>query len=120
VTALTAQTVADQVRRHQIDTLVASGGGCANPTLMGMLGERLPDVRIKTTADFGAPVDTKEAVAFALIGWHTAHGLPGTVPSCTGATAARVLGAIVPGATPLRLPEPVATAPTGLRLTGVV
>ncbi|HEX2770990.1 MAG TPA: anhydro-N-acetylmuramic acid kinase [Micromonosporaceae bacterium] len=120
VTALTAQTVADQVRRHQVDTLVASGGGCANPTLMGMLRDRLPGVGIKTTADFGAPTDTKEAVAFALIGWHTAHGLPGTVPSCTGATAARVLGAIVPGATPLRLPEPVATAPTELRLTGAV
>lgn len=120
VTALTAQTVADQVRRQQIDTVVASGGGCANPTLMGMLRDRLSGVGIKTTADFGAPTDTKEAVAFALIGWHTAHGLPGTVPSCTGATAGRVLGAIVPGAAPLRLPEPVATAPTGLRLTGVV
>jgi anhydro-N-acetylmuramic acid kinase len=118
LTALTAQTVADQVRRHQVDTLVAAGGGCANPTLMAMLQERLAGVRVTTTAEFGAPTDTKEAVAFALIGWHTAHGLPGTVPSCTGATGARVLGAIVPGATPLRLPEPLATAPTALRLTG--
>ncbi|WP_201749957.1 anhydro-N-acetylmuramic acid kinase [Micromonospora sicca] len=118
LTALTAQTVADQVRRHQVDTLVASGGGCANPTLMAMLRERLAGVRVTTTAEFGAPTDTKEAVAFALIGWHTAHGLPGTVPSCTGATVAQVLGAIVPGATPLRLPEPLATAPTALRLTG--
>ncbi|MBM0224917.1 anhydro-N-acetylmuramic acid kinase [Micromonospora sp. ATA51] len=120
LTALTAQTVADQVRRHQVDTLVASGGGCANPTLMAMLRERLAGVRVTTTAEFGAPTDTKEAVAFALIGWHTAHGLPGTVPSCTGATGARVLGAIVPGATPLRLPDPLATAPAALRLTGAV
>ena len=87
VTALTAQTVADDVRRHGVDTLVASGGGCDNPTLMAMLAERLPGVRLTTTAEFGAPTDTKEAIAFALIGWHTAHGLPGTVPSATGATA---------------------------------
>jgi anhydro-N-acetylmuramic acid kinase len=118
LTALSAQTVADQVRRHRVDTLVASGGGCANPTLMAMLRERLTGVRVTTTAEFGAPTDTKEAVAFALIGWHTAHGLPATVPSCTGATGARVLGAIVPGATPLRLPEPLATAPTALSLSG--
>ncbi|MFR9775791.1 anhydro-N-acetylmuramic acid kinase [Micromonospora sp. MS34] len=120
LTALTAQTVADQVRRHQVDTLVAAGGGCANPTLMAKLRERLTGVRVTTTAEFGAPADTKEAIAFALIGWHTAHGLPATVPSCTGATGARVLGAIVPGAAPLRLPDPLAAAPTGLRLIGAV
>ncbi|MCW3814013.1 anhydro-N-acetylmuramic acid kinase [Micromonospora sp. DR5-3] len=118
LTALTAQTVADQVRRHRADTLVASGGGCANPALMDMLREQLPGVRVTTADEFGAPADTKEAIAFALIGWHTAHGLPATVPSCTGATGARVLGAIVPGAGPLRLPAPVAAAPTALRLTG--
>jgi anhydro-N-acetylmuramic acid kinase len=117
VTALTAETVAGQARRHRVDTLVASGGGCANPTLMAMLRERLDGIRVTTMADFGAPVDTKEAIAFALIGWQTAHGLPGTVPSCTGATAARVLGAFVPGAGPLRLPEPLAAAPTALRMT---
>ncbi|MFE9657398.1 anhydro-N-acetylmuramic acid kinase [Micromonospora sp. NPDC006431] len=118
LTALTAQTVADQVCRHDVDTLVASGGGCANPTLMGMLRERLPRVRVTAADEFGAPADTKEAIAFALLGWHTAQGLPATVPSCTGATGARVLGAIVPGAGPLRLPAPLATAPTALRLTG--
>jgi len=85
---------------------------------MAMLGQRLPDVRLTTTAEFGAPTDTKEAIAFALIGWCTAHGLPGTVASATGATAARILGTIQPGAGPLRLPEPVPVAPTALRLSG--
>jgi anhydro-N-acetylmuramic acid kinase len=118
VTALTARTVADEVRRHGVDTLVASGGGCDNPTLMAMLASELPGVRLTTTAEFGAPTDTKEAIAFALLGWHTAHGLPGTVPSATGASAGRILGAIVPGAGALRLPEPVGVAPAVLRLTG--
>ena len=91
VTALTARTVADEVRRYGVDTLVASGGGCDNPTLMAMLASRLPEVRLTTTAEFGAPTDTKEAIAFALLGWHTAHGLPGTVASATGASASRIL-----------------------------
>jgi len=52
-------------------------------------------------------VDAKEAIAFALIGWLTAHRLPGSVASCTGAAADRVLGSLAPGAGPLRLPEPV-------------
>lgn len=116
VTALTAQTVADEVRRHRVDTLVASGGGCDNPTLMRMLADRLPGVRLATTAEFGAPTATKEAIAFALIGWCTAHGLPGAVPSATGASGGRILGAIVPGAGPLRLPEPLPAAPQNLRL----
>jgi anhydro-N-acetylmuramic acid kinase len=117
-TALTAQTVADEARRYGVDTLVASGGGCENPTLMAMLAQRLPGVRLTTTAEFGAPTDTKEAIAFALLGWCTAHGLPGTVPSATGASGARILGTIQPGAGPLRLPEPMTIAPEVLRLTG--
>lgn len=116
LTALSAETVADQVRGQGVDTLVAAGGGCANPTLMAMLAARLPGVRIMTTAELGAPPETKEAIAFALIGWHTAHGLPATVATCTGAAGPRVLGAIVPGAGPLRLPDPLSAAPTGLSL----
>jgi anhydro-N-acetylmuramic acid kinase len=120
VTALTAQTVADEVRRHGVDTVVASGGGCDNPTLMAMLTQRLGGgVRLATTAEFGAPTATKEAIAFALLGWCTAHGLPGTVPSATGAAGGRILGAILPGFGPLRLPEPVPVAPTVLTLSGV-
>jgi anhydro-N-acetylmuramic acid kinase len=117
VTALTAETVAAEVRRHGVDALVVSGGGCANPTLMAMLRERLPTVTVRPSTEFGAPTDAKEAIAFALIGWHTAHGLPSVVPSCTGARAARILGAIVPGAGPLRLPAPLAQPPHALRLS---
>jgi anhydro-N-acetylmuramic acid kinase len=116
LTALTARTVADAVRGAGADTLVVSGGGAANPTLMAMLGAELPGVRFVPSADLGAPRDAKEAIAFALIGWLTLHGLPATLPSCTGAREARVLGTITPGAGPLRLPPP-AEPPAALRLT---
>ena len=117
LTALTAETVAAEARRHDVDLIVLSGGGCANPTLMRMLRERLAGVTIRLSTEFGAPTDLKEAIAFALIGWHTAHGLPSTVPECTGARAPRILGAIVPGAGPLRLPLPLVKPPRALRLS---
>ena len=63
-----------------------------NPVLMQRIGELAPDVRVMTTDELGVPAGEKEAVAFALIGWATLHGLPGNVPSCTGASGARVLG----------------------------
>jgi anhydro-N-acetylmuramic acid kinase len=116
LTALTARTVADAVRGAGVDTLVVSGGGAANPTLMAMLGAELPGVRFVPSAELGAPRDAKEAIAFALIGWLTLHGLPATLPSCTGARGARILGTITPGAGPLRLPPPAAR-PAELRLT---
>jgi anhydro-N-acetylmuramic acid kinase len=116
LTALTARTVADAVRGAEVDTLVVSGGGAANPTLMAMLAAELPGVRLVPSVELGAPRDAKEAIAFALIGWQTLHGLPGTLPSCTGASGPRVLGTITPGAGPLRLPEPAAV-PAALRLT---
>ncbi|WP_328535280.1 anhydro-N-acetylmuramic acid kinase [Streptomyces sp. NBC_00344] len=103
--ALTAATIADEVHRHKLGRLLVSGGGVRNPVLMAALGRALPAVPVTTTDSLGLPSDAKEAIAFAVIGWHTAHGLPATIPSCTGATAARVLGTIVPGWGPLSLPE---------------
>lgn len=116
LTALTARTVADAARAAGVDALVCSGGGVENPTLMGMLRESAGRIAVRLTSEFGLPTDTKEAILFAVVGWHTAHGLPGAVPSCTGAREPRVLGAITPGAAPLRLPEPLADAPTALRM----
>jgi anhydro-N-acetylmuramic acid kinase len=117
LTALTARTVADAVRAAGVDALVVSGGGAANPTMLGMLAAQLPGTRIVPSAELGAPGGAKEAIAFALIGWQTLHGLPATLPTCTGASGARVLGAITPGAGPLRLPEPLPAAPAALELT---
>jgi anhydro-N-acetylmuramic acid kinase len=94
---LTAVTVADAVSGAGVQVLVAAGGGVRNPVLMRRIKELLPGVEVITTDRLGVPADTKEAVAFALIGWATAHGLPGNVPSCTGAAGPRVLGRMTPG-----------------------
>ncbi|GAA2211962.1 anhydro-N-acetylmuramic acid kinase [Nonomuraea monospora] len=116
LTELTVRTVAHDVRAAGVGTLVVSGGGCRNPVVMDGLRAALPGVTVSPSDDFGTPSDDKEAIAFALIGWLTAHGLPGTAPGGTGAAGARILGTLTPGAGPLALPEPVAAPPRALRL----
>ncbi|MEU1012507.1 anhydro-N-acetylmuramic acid kinase [Streptomyces sp. NPDC005890] len=115
LTRLTAVTVADACRAHGVTQLVASGGGTRNPVLMRLITEELPGVPVRPSDDLGLPSDAKEALAFAVLGFLTVHGLPGTHPSATGASRATLLGSITPGLAPLRLPEPVAQPPRRLR-----
>lgn len=108
LTELTAVSVSQAVARAGVDVLAASGGGVRNPVLMRRLGDLLPGVRVITSDALGVPSDHKEAVAFALIGWAGIHGLPGNVPSCTGAAGPRVLGRFSRASA---LPPPVAAWP---------
>ena len=55
-----------------VSTLVVSGGGCHNPVVMAGLRAALPGVGVMTSDDLGVPADTKEAIAFAILGWCTA------------------------------------------------
>jgi anhydro-N-acetylmuramic acid kinase len=119
LTELTAVTVARAVSDAGVQVLVAAGGGVRNPVLMRRLAELLPGVEMLTTDRLGVPSDVKEAVAFALIGWATAHGLPGNVPSCTGAAGPRVLGRITPAPDGSLPPAGrLAAWPTALNVTG--
>jgi anhydro-N-acetylmuramic acid kinase len=113
LTALSAETIANDLRRLDVAEVVAAGGGTRNPTLMRELERRLPGVSITTIDAYGIAEAAKEALVFALIGFLTVHGLPGSIASCTGASRATVLGSIAPGATALAL-TPAAISPTRL------
>jgi len=78
---------------------IVSGGGARNATLMKMLQQRLKPVGCDVVASdkMGLPSQAKEAVAFALLAWQTWQGLPGNVPSATGAKRPVVLGEICYG-----------------------
>jgi anhydro-N-acetylmuramic acid kinase len=75
---------------------IVAGGGANNATLMNRLRAGLEPlgITVSTTADHGVPAEAKEAMAFALLAWLRWHGLPGNVPSATGATRDAVLGRI--------------------------
>ena len=79
-----------------------SGGGVRNPALLAALEHRLP---LTLSDQHGLPAQAKEAVMWALLGFLTWHGVPGTTLAA-GSEAPRVLGRITPGAEPLRLPPP--------------
>jgi anhydro-N-acetylmuramic acid kinase len=116
LTRLTIDTVVAAVRAEGLSSLLVSGGGCRNETLMEGITSALPEVAIQKTDAIGLPSDAKEAVAFALIGWLSWHGLPGAVPAATGARRATILGSFTPGALGLSLPTPLESSPRTIRL----
>ncbi len=117
LTELTVRTVSVDIERSGVGFLAVSGGGCHNPLMLEGIRQALPAVTVVLTDELGAPSDSKEAIAFALIGWCTLHGVPATVPGGTGASGSRVLGTITPGTGPLILPPPVDGGIRSLTLT---
>lgn len=102
-TALTARTIADAYRRFilprtPLDAVLLCGGGARNPTLRRMLAAELAPLPVGSVEDRGLSADAKEAIAFAVLAYETAHGRPGTLPATTGAVRPVVLGSIAPGA----------------------
>ncbi|WP_262284498.1 anhydro-N-acetylmuramic acid kinase [Micromonospora sp. MA102] len=101
LTELTARTVADACDRHGVTEVIAAGGGVRNPTLRARLAALgAGRWRLRTTDELGVPAQAKEAYAFALLGWLSWHGLPGALPSVTGASRAAVLGSWTPAGPP--------------------
>ncbi len=107
VTALTARSIADAVRRFVVKSaatkrskafgeMILSGGGTRNATLVTMLAAALAPlgVGLRFSDEFGVPSEAKEAVAFAVLAYETWHRRPSNLPSATGAKRAAVLGKI--------------------------
>ncbi len=78
------------------DELIVGGGGAHNQTLLKMIDARLNDVKIMTTQSMGIPVEAKEAIGFAIMGYQAFHGRPNNVPNATGAKYPVVMGKISP------------------------
>lgn len=97
VTALTARSIAESVRRFiaprgRVDQLIATGGGARNPTLIKMIAREMPALEVTTAARVGVDGDSLEAVAFAILGYQMLRGRQGNIPSVTGASAPAILG----------------------------
>jgi len=100
-TALTASSMAQALKSFVLKKgnyrdWIVSGGGTENASLMEMLRKEAKSMGLllRHSDDFGIPSQAKEAVAFALLAYQTFQGLPGNVPSATGAKRPAVLGKV--------------------------
>ena len=103
VTAFSAVGIADQYRRFVLDLgldeILVAGGGSQNTVLMNQLEAALSPVRVLRLEDsvfgeYGFSSATREAAAFALLGYYAAQGWRNTLPHTTGASKAVIAGKI--------------------------
>ena len=103
VTAFSAAGIADQYRRFVLDLgldeILVAGGGAQNVVLMRQLETALFPVDVLRLEDsafgqHGFSSVTREAAAFAVLGYYAAQGWRNTLPHTTGASRAVVSGKI--------------------------
>ncbi len=92
----TSRCIADSLNQHcsAADEVYICGGGSHNTHLIQRISALLTTRTVQTTEVLGMPPDWVEAVAFAWLARQTMLKLPGNLPSVTGASGPRVLGAI--------------------------
>ena len=76
------------------DEVLIGGGGGRNGYLMERLQDLLAPAIVKRTDDFGMSGDSKEAIAFAVLGYLRLKEHAGNLPSVTGAKRSVLLGKI--------------------------
>ena len=91
---LTVESLARGLEQAPLDIVRLCGGGARNGLLLERLGHRLGPTQVTTTEAIGVDPQWVEAWAFAWLAEQTLAGLPGNMPSVTGATGTRVLGGI--------------------------
>lgn len=96
----TARAVGDAYRRwivpRGVDEVYLTGGGAHHPVLVREIARELTPLPVRPGAELGLDPDAREAVAFAVLAWAHARGIPGNVPAVTGARGSRILGSYTP------------------------
>lgn len=95
---LTARSAANALSRHcrGAQRLIVCGGGMNNRAMMARLRALLAPMPVDSSAQHGIDPSLVEAVAFAWLARQALAEKPASLPSVTGARAARVLGAVYP------------------------
>jgi anhydro-N-acetylmuramic acid kinase len=99
LTQYTAVTLADAIKAYgaAADAVYICGGGAYNGVLMDALGAELgKQVLVASTQALGVAPNRVEALAFAWLGYRFSERVAGNLPSVTGASGDRVLGALYP------------------------
>ncbi|MFT2815318.1 anhydro-N-acetylmuramic acid kinase [Leifsonia sp. A12D58] len=107
LTRYTAITVANALRSAgpQVRTVVASGGGVRNPSLVRELADALAGdgVSLRTSDEVGIDPEFKESLLFAFLGFCSWHRIPVSLEQ----GIARVAGTFSPAPDGLTLPAPL-------------
>ena len=100
-TEFTAISIARSIRDcipilNEITTLIASGGGVRDKTLMERVRANLPPgLRLTVSDEFGIPAQYKEAVKFAALALAAQLQLANNIPAASGASRYAILGKLV-------------------------
>jgi anhydro-N-acetylmuramic acid kinase len=98
LTAVTARSIADGYKNFamaecKVSRLILGGGGAENAHLVELIKQYWPhEVKIMRHEDCGISTKFKESLLFALLAYTTYHGIPNSVPACTGASKSVCLG----------------------------
>ena len=90
---LTAQSVANEVKKSATDLLIICGGGAKNSLLMRRMRE-FCEVEVKKSDDYGINSDFMEAMVFAWLAYKRIHSEKVELSLVTGAREDTVLGGI--------------------------
>lgn len=100
LTALSAHSIAHAIKTYTdpntLKHVLVCGGGVHNLLLLQHLQDQLPTIPVLSTAACGVDPDYMEAIGFAWLAQQTLKGLPGNLPTVTGARGLRVLGGVYP------------------------
>jgi anhydro-N-acetylmuramic acid kinase len=93
---LTAHSIADAIKREQIDIkqVLLCGGGAHNKALIQTLQAYLPNHQIHTTNQLNINPDYLEAMMFAWLAEQTIHKKAIDLTSITGSSKPTILGAV--------------------------
>ncbi|MBE9038407.1 anhydro-N-acetylmuramic acid kinase [aff. Roholtiella sp. LEGE 12411] len=100
LTELTAASIAHSYQTflpQMPQQVLLCGGGSRNLYLKQRLQLLLPSVPVLTTDEVGLNADFKEAIAFAVLAYWRHLGIPGNLPTATGASQEVLLGEIHQG-----------------------
>jgi len=95
-TMYTVWSIAENIKRfaNPMANIIVTGGGRKNDYMMELLRASLPNANIITKSLKKMPADIKEAMVFAFLAYLTLGGIPGNMPSVTGAKRETILGSI--------------------------
>jgi anhydro-N-acetylmuramic acid kinase len=101
-THFVAQGITQSLRRflpenRLPDRALLSGGGVRNGLLWHLLEQQFTGMPLVKTDAAGLPFEVRKSLTYGVLAALTIDGVPGNLPSATGAAGARLLGTITPG-----------------------